>query len=156
MPPPPNPGPPPQFHVPSLSETAHTPQLLVGRWLVFLSFLSALGLFVLRMLIARPVARRAAGTSLRPLSVALAVALLVALLATPVYVLLATAQFSLRSVFDVGALVPQGEHRRDGRGRQEPVGEGHHHVAGEVRQRVPGGQHRMAGAAGAFRHRFKA
>jgi copper transport protein len=102
----PNPGPPPQFRVPSLSETAHTPQLLVGRWLVFLSFLSALGLFVLRMLIARPVARRVSGTSLRPLSVALAVALLAALVATPVYALLATAQFSLRSVFDLGAIVP--------------------------------------------------
>ena len=102
----PNPGPPPQFRVPSLSETAHTPQLLIGRWLVFLSFLSALGLFVLRMLVARPVARRVAGTSLHPLSVAMAVALLVALVATPVYVLLATAQFSLRSVFDLGAIVP--------------------------------------------------
>jgi copper transport protein len=92
--------------VPSLSETAHTPQLLTARWVVFLSFLSALGLFVLRMLIARPVARRVGGTSLRPLSVAVAVALLVALVATPVYVLLATAQFSLRSVFDLGAIVP--------------------------------------------------
>jgi copper transport protein len=102
----PNPGPPPQFRVPSLSETAHTPQLLIGRWLVFLSFLSALGLFVLRMLIARPVARRVAGTSLHPLSVAVAVALLVALVTTPVYALLATAQFSLRSVFDLGAIVP--------------------------------------------------
>jgi len=102
----PNPGPPPQFRVPSLSETAHTPQLLIGRWLVFLSFLSALGLFVLRMLVARPVARRVAGTSLHPLTVAMSVALLVALVATPVYVLLATAQFSLRSVFDLGAIVP--------------------------------------------------
>ena len=102
----PNPGPPPQFRVPSLSETAHTPQLLTARWVVFLSFLAALGLFVLRMLIARPVARRVAGTSLHPLSVAMAVALLVALVATPVYVLLATAQFSLRSVFDLGAIVP--------------------------------------------------
>jgi copper transport protein len=102
----PSPGPPPQFRVPSLSETAHTPQLLISRWVVFLSFLSALGLFVLRMLIARPVARRVGGISLRGISVALGVALLVALVATPIYVLFATAQFSLRSVFDLGAIVP--------------------------------------------------
>ena len=102
----PNPGPPPQFRVPSLSETATTTQLLVSRWVVFLSFLAALGLFVLRMVIARPVARRVGGTSLRAISVALGVALLVALVATPVYAILATAQFSLRSAFDLGALVP--------------------------------------------------
>jgi copper transport protein len=102
----PNPGPPPQFRVPSLSETATTTQLLVSRWVVFLSFLAALGLFVLRMVIARPVTRRVSGTSLRAVSVALGVALLVALVATPVYVILATAQFSLRSAFDLGALVP--------------------------------------------------
>ena len=35
----PNPGPPPQFRVPSLSETATTTRLLVSRWLVFLSVL---------------------------------------------------------------------------------------------------------------------
>ena len=97
----PSPGPPPQFQVPSLSETAHTPQLLIGRWVVFISLLSALGLFVLRMVIARPVAR-----SLRGISVAFGIALAVALVATPIYVLLATAQFSLRSVFDLGAIVP--------------------------------------------------
>jgi hypothetical protein len=34
--------------VPSLSETATTTRLLVSRWIVFLSVLSALGLFVLR------------------------------------------------------------------------------------------------------------
>ena len=44
----PNPGPPPQFRVPSLSETATTTRLLVSRWLVFLAVLSSLGLFVLR------------------------------------------------------------------------------------------------------------
>ena len=97
----PSPGPPPQFRVPSLGETAHTPQLLVARWVVFLSLLSALGLFVLRMVIARPV-----GRSLRGISVALGIALVTALVATPVFVLLATAQFSLRSVFELGAIVP--------------------------------------------------
>jgi copper transport protein len=102
----PNPGPPPQFRVPSLSETATTTRLLVSRWLVFLSVLSALGLFVLRALTARPVARIVRGTSLRALNIALAVAVAVALVATPVYVLLATAEFTLRSVWDLGAIVP--------------------------------------------------
>jgi copper transport protein len=102
----PNPGPPPQFRVPSLSETATTTRLLVSRWLVFLSVLSALGLFVLRALTARPVARIVRGTSLRALDIALAVTVAVALVAIPVYVLLATAEFTLRSVWDLGAIVP--------------------------------------------------
>ena len=102
----PNPGPPPQFVVPSLSETATTPGLLTFRWLTFLSFMTALGLFVLRMVIARPVVARVSGTRLRAISVAFWIALGVALVATPVYVLVATAQFALRSVWSIGALVP--------------------------------------------------
>jgi copper transport protein len=102
----PNPGPPPQFVVPSLSETATTTQLLVARWVVFLALLSALGLFVLRAVIARPVVRVVRGISLRPLTVAFGVAVAVALVATPIYVLLATAQFTLRSFWDFGDVVP--------------------------------------------------
>jgi copper transport protein len=102
----PNPGPPPQFQVPSLSETATTTQLLIARWAVFLSLFAALGLFVLRTLIARPVTRMVSGTSLRPLSIALGIALVAALIAVPIYVVLATAQFSLRSAFDLGAVLP--------------------------------------------------
>ena len=102
----PSPGPPPQFRIPSLSETATTPQLLAGRWVVFLSLLTALGMFVLRTMIARPVVRAVPNCSLRALSVAFWVALLAALVATPVYVVLATAQFSLRSALDLGAIVP--------------------------------------------------
>ncbi len=102
----PNPGPPPQFRVPSLSETATTTQLLIGRWAMFLSLLTALGLFTLRMLIARPVVRVVRGSSLRSLELAFFVAVGVALVAIPVYVLLATAQFTLRSVWDLGAIVP--------------------------------------------------
>src|SRR5205085_3461644 len=83
----PNPGPAPQFPIPSLSETAATPQLLVARWVVFLSMMSAIGLFVLRALTARPLVRMLRGTSLRALSVALWISLVVALVATPVYVL---------------------------------------------------------------------
>jgi copper transport protein len=102
----PNPGPPPQFRVPSLSETATTTRLLVSRWVVFLSLVSAVGLFVLRAVIARPVVRIVPGCSLQPLSVAFGVALGVALVAIPVYVDLTTAQFTLRSAFDFGAIVP--------------------------------------------------
>jgi copper transport protein len=102
----PNPGPAPQFRVPSLSATATTPQLLITRWLMFLSVMASIGLFVLRLVIARPLARRVPGSTLRPLSVALAVASVIGLVATPVYLDFAVANDSLRSVFDVGALVP--------------------------------------------------
>ncbi len=102
----PNPGPPPQFRVPSLSETATTTQLLIARWVVFLSTMSALGLFVLRAVIARPVVRVVRGCSLWSLNIAFAVALGVALVATPIYALLATAQFTLRSFWDFGDVIP--------------------------------------------------
>jgi copper transport protein len=102
----PNAGPAPQFPIPSLSETAATPQLLVARWIMFLSTMSAIGLFVLRALTARPLVRVLRGTSLRALNVALWISLAIALVATPIYVLLATAQFAERSAVDVGALVP--------------------------------------------------
>ncbi len=102
----PNPGPPPQFVIPSLSETAVTPLLIALRWLVFLSMMAAIGMFVLRVVIARPVVERVEGTRLRALSISVAVALGVALVATPIYVLAATAQFALRSFWSVGALLP--------------------------------------------------
>jgi copper transport protein len=102
----PNPGPAPQFVVPSVSATAITPQLLIARWAVFLTVMSAIGLFVLRFLIARPAVRRAPGTSLRPLSIALVIASVLGLLAIPIYLDFAIANDSLRSVFDLGTLVP--------------------------------------------------
>jgi len=102
----PNPGPAPQFVIPSISETAATPRLLVARWLAFLSVMAAIGLFVLRMGAARPLVRRVSGTRLRALSIAFVVTAALALVLTPVYALLATAQFALRSVWDVGSLVP--------------------------------------------------
>ena len=102
----PNPGPPPQFQVPSLSETATTTSLLISRWVAFLSLLTALGLFVLRSLVARPVVRTVRGCSLRPLTIAFGVAVAAALVAIPVYVLLATAQFTLRSWWDLGGILP--------------------------------------------------
>jgi copper transport protein len=102
----PNEGPEPQFTVPKISATATTTPLLVMRWIVFLSGMSAIGLFVLRLLVARPVVRRVDGTSLRSLTIAFAVACVVALIAVPVYLEFATANFTLRSVFAVGTLVP--------------------------------------------------
>jgi len=102
----PNPGPAPQFRVPSISATATTPQLLITRWLMFVGVMGAIGLFVLRVLIARPVVRRVAGVSLRAVTIAFVSASLLGLVATPVYLDFSTANDSLRSVFDVGALVP--------------------------------------------------
>ena len=101
----PNPGPAPQFVIPSLSESAATPQLVVTRWLVFISMLLAAGLFAMRVIIARPVAA-VAGPALRTVSIALGVALAVALVAIPVYVLVATAGFAQRPWTDLAATVP--------------------------------------------------
>ena len=97
----PNPGPAPQFKIPSLSETAATPSLVAARWVVFLSLMAALGIFVLRVVIVRPLRGPP-----RALSVAFWVALVIALVAVPVYTLLATAKFALRSFWSFGALVP--------------------------------------------------
>ena len=102
----PNPGPAPQFPVPSISATATTPGLLITRWAMFLSVMAAIGLFVLRLLIARPIVRRVPGTSLRSLSVAVVIATVAGLIAIPVYLDFATANDSLRSVFDLATLVP--------------------------------------------------
>jgi copper transport protein len=102
----PNPGPAPQFAIPPLTETAATPSLLVFRWIAFLTLMVALGLFVLRTVIVRPLVSRVEETSLRAVSVAFLAALALALVAVPVYVLVATAQFALRSVWDVGAVLP--------------------------------------------------
>ena len=102
----PNAGPAPQFVIPSISETAATPKLIVARWIAFLSVMTAIGLLALRLAIARPMVRRVSGTSLRDVSVAFIVASAVGLVAIPVYLFVATADFALRSVFSVGALLP--------------------------------------------------
>ncbi|HKR99420.1 MAG TPA: copper resistance protein CopC, partial [Candidatus Dormibacteraeota bacterium] len=102
----PNPGPAPQFPVPKLSASATTPQLLIARWVMLLSVMSAIGLYVLRMLIARPVVRRVRDATVHATSVAFVIASVVGLIAIPVYLDFSTANDSLRSVFDVSALVP--------------------------------------------------
>jgi copper transport protein len=98
----PNPGPAPQFVIPSISETAATPRLLIARWAAFLAVMCAIGLAVLRLVVARPLR----GEGLRPVTIAFAAASVIGLVAIPVYILLSTADFALRSFFAIGALVP--------------------------------------------------
>jgi copper transport protein len=102
----PNPGPAPQFVVPNIAQTATTTRLLVARWAVFLSVMTAIGLFALRIAIARPLVRAVKGTSLRAVSIAFVVASVAGLVAIPVYLDISTSIDSLRSAFDVSALVP--------------------------------------------------
>ncbi len=115
----PNPGPAPQFVVPHISQTATTTPLLVARWAMFLTVMTAIGLFVLRMLIARPLVRRVEGTSLRALSLAFVVAAVLGLVALPVYLEESTAVDSLRSFWAFGALVPLWRTTAFGRGYVE-------------------------------------
>jgi copper transport protein len=102
----PNPGPAPLFPIPHVSATATSAQLLIARWAMFMTVMIAIGLLAMRLLIARPLARRVPGVPLRPLTVAFGLSSSLALIAIPVYLDIATANDSLRSVFDVGALVP--------------------------------------------------
>jgi copper transport protein len=101
----PNPGPAPEFVIPSIRETAATPGLVTVRTIVFVLLLVSIGLFVLRALIARPCQARL-GLPLRGLSAAWLAATALALLATPVYLVATTAQFSLRSWLDLGGVLP--------------------------------------------------
>jgi copper transport protein len=102
----PNPGPAPRFAIPSIAGSATSPQPLVTRTVMFLAVMVAIGLFVLRFLVARVLARRTDGSGLRALSIAYVVASVVGLLAIAAYLDASIATDSLRSVFDVGALVP--------------------------------------------------
>ncbi|HXR12390.1 MAG TPA: copper resistance protein CopC [Gaiellaceae bacterium] len=102
----PNAGPAPQFTIPHIAGTATSTPLVIAKWLAFLTMMAAIGLFVLRMLIARPLVRRVEGTSLRALSIAFGIAAVLGLIAVPCYLEEATAIDSLRSFFDFAALVP--------------------------------------------------
>jgi copper transport protein len=112
----PNAGPAPQFPVPSTSESAATPRLVTARWLTFLAVMTAIGLLALRLVIARPVVRRVEGTSLRRVSIAFMVASGLGLIVIPIYLLVATADFALRSVFSIGSLIPLFDVSAFGRG----------------------------------------
>jgi copper transport protein len=102
----PNPGPAPQFRIPSLSESAATPGLLVARWVMFLSFMCAIGLLLLRLVVARDVPRRVPGASLRPVSVSFFASIGIALVVTPIYDLMSTAKFAQTGFFDLGTTIP--------------------------------------------------
>ena len=112
----PNEGPPPQFVIPHISQTATTTPLLIARWGMFITVMTAIGLFVLRMLIVRPLVRRVSGTSLRTLTGAFAVVAALALIAVPAYLEEATSIDSLRSFFAFDALVPLWRTTAFGRG----------------------------------------
>ena len=101
----PNPGPAPAFTIPSVEEPA-SPRLVVTSWLALLAALAAIGLVVCWTL---------AGSG-RTLGRAFAVASGAALVLTLLSVLFATAQFALRSAFDLGALVPLMDDSARGRG----------------------------------------
>ena len=102
----PNAGPAPQFTIPHIAGTATSTPLVIAKWLAFLTLMSAIGLFVLRIAIARPLVRRVSGTSLRPLSIAFWVAATLGLIAIPVYLEEAVAIDSLRSFWDLAGVVP--------------------------------------------------
>ena len=112
----PNPGPPPQFVIPHIAQTATSTPLLVARWVAFLTVMTAIGLFVLRMFIARPLIGRIPGSSLRVVSAAFFVTSAVAAVALPVYLEESASIDSLRSFFSFGALVPLWRTTAFGRG----------------------------------------
>jgi copper transport protein len=102
----PGPGPPVQFAVPSLRETAATPALLAARWVVLLCVMAAVGLALFRLVIARPAGATEEGRTLHAVTVAGFATIAAGLVTVPVYLLLATAKFSTRSALDVGGLLP--------------------------------------------------
>jgi copper transport protein len=118
----PNPGPAPRFRIPSIAGTATSPDLLITRWIMFLSVMIAIGLFVFRIAISRTMPQRMPETRLRVLSVAFVIASIVGLIAIAMYLDFATATDSLRSVFDLGTLVPLFRVTAFGRGYTDMLG----------------------------------
>jgi len=102
----PNAGPAPQFTIPHVAGTATSTPLVLAKWLAFLTMMTAIGLFVLRIAIARPLVRRVSGTSLRVLTIAFGIVAGLALIAIPAYLEEAVAIDSLRSFWDVTGVVP--------------------------------------------------
>jgi copper transport protein len=102
----PNAGPAPQFTIPHIAGTATSTPLVIAKWLAFLAMMVAIGLFVLRTVIARPLVRRVAGTDLRALTIAFGVVAFLGLIAIPAYLEEAVAIDSLRSFWDVTGVIP--------------------------------------------------
>src|SRR5437763_6874669 len=68
--------------------------------------MSAIGLFALRAITARPLVRTLRGSSLRAVALAFWISLALALISIPVYVYVATAKFSLRGTTDFAGIFP--------------------------------------------------
>jgi copper transport protein len=102
----PDPGPAPQFPVPSIGGTAESANVLIAKWVMFLSVMLSIGLFCFRFVVARPLVRMVAGASLRRVEVAFVASSVLGVAAIFAYLDVSTAIDSLRSVFDVGSLVP--------------------------------------------------
>src|SRR5262249_38711695 len=102
----PNQGPQPEFVIPSIAESAATPRLVAAGAAVFLTAMSATGLFVLRLRVARPGLPRLDAPDLPARPLALCAAPALGLIAISVCLAIATAESSLRSAFDLGAVVP--------------------------------------------------
>jgi copper transport protein len=102
----PNAGPAPQFAIPHIAASATSTPLVVAKWLAFLTVMAAIGLFVLRIAIARPLVDRVAGTNLRAVTVAFGIAAVLGLIAVPAYLEESAAIDSLRSFWDVAGVVP--------------------------------------------------
>jgi copper transport protein len=102
----PNAGPAPQFTIPHIAGTATSTPLVIAKWLAFLTMMIAIGLFVLRIVIAQPLTRRVSGTRLRGLTIAFALVAALGLVAIPAYLEEAVAIDSLRSFWDVTGVVP--------------------------------------------------
>lgn len=102
----PNAGPAPQFTIPHIAGTATSTPLVIAKWLAFLTVMTSIGLFVLRILIAQPLVRRVPGTSLRAVTVAFGIAAVLGLIAVAAYLEEAVAIDSLHSFWNVVAVVP--------------------------------------------------
>ena len=102
----PNAGPAPQFTIPNIAGSATSTPLVAAKWLAFLTMMAAIGLFVFRIAIVRPMVRRVPGTSLRALTITFGIVAALALIAIPVYLEEAVAIDSLRSFWDVTGIVP--------------------------------------------------
>jgi hypothetical protein len=83
---------------------------------VLLALMAAVGLFLFRCVIARPVGATEEDRTLRAVTIAGFVAVAAGLVLVPVYLLLSTAKFAARSALDVGALVPLARLSSFGRG----------------------------------------
>jgi len=102
----PNPGPAPQFVIPHIAKSATTTALVVAKWAMFLTILASIGLVAMRLVIARPLARRVPGASLKPVTIAFAAVSTAALVLIPVFIEESTSVDSLHGFLDFGALVP--------------------------------------------------